>query len=118
MIINLNITGTETQEQLVDKAMDLSEEFQEELVSINKPRAIQAQLYLYSILGRNLLEMFIVNHSINFTKADFKAAKVEAEKILGEMFEHLKLRVFDTIDETEKGGIHTVHKMDANGKPV
>lgn len=119
MILNFNLTGNENQDQLVGKAFDATGEFQDEIASMNNPRRIKAQLYLYSVLGRNLLEMFTVNHAMNFTNGDYAAAKVEAVKLMDSMNEYMKTRVIETLTETEQGNAgHVVRMMTAEGKPL
>lgn len=110
MIINFNITGKEDQEKLIDVGCQVSYDFQDEINSLSNPAAINAQMYAYSVLGKNLLVSYIVNVILNRYEDDYTLAEIEAAKLCDDMARITKESVIHFIRAAEKGDTDVIKK--------
>lgn len=86
MIINVNISGKETPEQISKMAMETMETFQEDLTPRNGDEAIRVMDF-YRCLGLALLSTSHVNVAMNEAKGDPQQA-IEIMKRLRNECEH------------------------------
>lgn len=87
MILNINITGKETKEQLAHMAADITLEFQNEASFCRDGKALENTWIVFSMLASNLNAAYAVNLAMNTVKDRGNREEVETKvtEVMGDL---------------------------------